>query len=184
MFGTLGCSNLTSFYYSVNSLCYDVCPTGTLQNQEAQTCTFYIQYCLTILLNKCQLCKPSFIRSANNDSCSCLVGSIITNTCINMPGCLNAQVLNGTAICLFCDLTRNMFLVDNVCQCKTGFSNSSSLSTSSCTQLCGDGYIYVDQCDDGNSISGDGCSNSCVLESGFNCSRVLIGGTLKTVCKP
>ncbi|MBX3200956.1 MAG: fibro-slime domain-containing protein [Labilithrix sp.] len=35
---------------------------------------------------------------------------------------------------------------------------------------CGDGVLRgAEECDDGNNVSGDGCSNSCVLEMGFQC---------------
>jgi cysteine-rich repeat protein len=35
---------------------------------------------------------------------------------------------------------------------------------------CGDGLITgTEQCDDGNTVSGDGCSSSCQIETGFQC---------------
>lgn len=47
--------------------------------------------------------------------------------------------------------------------------------------MCGDGKLYVLQCDDGNTFDGDGCSSSCTLESGWNCT----GGTSthRSVCQ-
>lgn len=38
--------------------------------------------------------------------------------------------------------------------------------------LCGNGTIEspYETCDDGNTISGDGCSSSCVIESGYTCT--------------
>lgn len=38
-----------------------------------------------------------------------------------------------------------------------------------CEDICGDGIIINKQCDDGNTISGDGCSNICVIEYGYAC---------------
>lgn len=37
---------------------------------------------------------------------------------------------------------------------------------------CGDGEIAFpeEKCDDGNTVSGDGCSSNCTIERGFNCS--------------
>ena len=35
---------------------------------------------------------------------------------------------------------------------------------------CGDGAIGVDDCDDGNLINGDGCSNTCEVEPGYQCT--------------
>jgi cysteine-rich repeat protein len=36
--------------------------------------------------------------------------------------------------------------------------------------VCGDGTVTVEQCDDGDGVSGDGCSSSCMVESGYTCS--------------
>ncbi len=36
--------------------------------------------------------------------------------------------------------------------------------------VCGDGYVMgMEDCDDGGLVSGDGCSNTCVVESGAFC---------------
>ena len=43
-----------------------------------------------------------------------------------------------------------------------------------CTTSCGDG-IWVDGqegCDDGDMVDGDGCSNICVVELGYECTGV------------
>ncbi|MHC4698755.1 MAG: DUF4215 domain-containing protein, partial [Planctomycetota bacterium] len=38
-------------------------------------------------------------------------------------------------------------------------------------QLCGDSFILgAEQCDDGNTASGDGCSATCAIESGWDCT--------------
>lgn len=40
-----------------------------------------------------------------------------------------------------------------------------------CTPFCGDGIIVGnEQCDDRNSISGDGCSSICTIDSFYACS--------------
>lgn len=39
-----------------------------------------------------------------------------------------------------------------------------------CTETCGDGlHMGLDACDDGNGVSGDGCSSLCVWEAGYSC---------------
>ena len=35
---------------------------------------------------------------------------------------------------------------------------------------CGDGILIDVECDDGNLINGDGCSNACVIEDEYGCS--------------
>lgn len=41
-----------------------------------------------------------------------------------------------------------------------------------CTTICGDGkwVPLTEGCDDGNNNSGDGCSSTCHIETGFYCT--------------
>ena len=39
-----------------------------------------------------------------------------------------------------------------------------------CDEVCGDGLLFYLECDDGNLIDYDGCSSSCTVEPGFDCS--------------
>jgi fibro-slime domain-containing protein len=46
-------------------------------------------------------------------------------------------------------------------------------TTHACAVTCGNGNVEQgEQCDDGNTVSGDGCSATCQLEQGFTCSSV------------
>lgn len=38
-----------------------------------------------------------------------------------------------------------------------------------CTEICGDGRRFEDECDDGNTRSNDGCSSECKVEQGYAC---------------
>ncbi|MBU1535024.1 DUF4215 domain-containing protein [Myxococcota bacterium] len=50
--------------------------------------------------------------------------------------------------------------------------------TTGCT-TCGDGVAQgTETCDDGNTVNGDGCSNACAVESGWDCTS----GTCVPVC--
>jgi fibro-slime domain-containing protein len=41
--------------------------------------------------------------------------------------------------------------------------------------VCGDGLKFPqEQCDDGNTISGDGCSSTCTIETGWSCKSVTV----------
>jgi cysteine-rich repeat protein len=42
-----------------------------------------------------------------------------------------------------------------------------------CVPICGDGILITElkeKCDDGNIISGDGCSEICEIEDGYQCN--------------
>src|SRR5690606_29522815 len=44
-----------------------------------------------------------------------------------------------------------------------------------CSSRCGDGIILPtddEECDDGNTVDGDGCSSTCTEEPGYECSLV------------
>ncbi|CAI2386729.1 unnamed protein product [Moneuplotes crassus] len=56
--------------------------------------------------------------------------------------------------------------------CFLGYSYScdDSIPNSCFLAICGDGfYSPSEACDDGNNINGDGCSNSCAIEPGYQC---------------
>lgn len=53
-----------------------------------------------------------------------------------------------------------------VVECGFSCSRAGSSSSDDCYHVCGDGIkASIEECDDGNSISDDGCSQDCVLES-------------------
>lgn len=43
---------------------------------------------------------------------------------------------------------------------------------STCQDLCGDGVVTFEQCDDGNQRPDDGCSAACTIEAGYSCTLV------------
>lgn len=54
------------------------------------------------------------------------------------------------------------------CELELGMETNENLR---CEETCGDGMIFEASCDDGNTISGDGCSESCTVEYGFRCEN-------------
>ena len=65
----------------------------------------------------------------------------------------------------------------------TGEEEGSSEDT--CRPTCGDGVrsYYVEECDDGNSDDGDGCSSTCEVEEGWTCTGGWCDeGTCSPVC--
>lgn len=68
------------------------------------------------------------------------------------------------------------------CQIESGWSwtGGTASTPDTCTDIWGDGNVVVrsssNYCDDGNTVSSDGCSSSCILEYGYTWS----GGTSST----
>src|SRR5690606_952208 len=58
-------------------------------------------------------------------------------------------------------------------------------ATTACTSVCGDGFLLASEiagnpnaCDDGNTTNGDGCSDKCVVEPGWQCSASGVAATV------
>ena len=72
----------------------------------------------------------------------------------------------------------------SACQYEIGWicQEDETLEYSKCFEVCGDGVNHGFWfCDDGNNISGDGCSATCGKEAGWTCSNPL--GSIST-CTP
>jgi len=54
---------------------------------------------------------------------------------------------------------------------------------SDCIETCNDGIITTNEdCDDGNTNNGDGCSDACVTEAGWDCDCATIPCTCSGIC--
>lgn len=51
--------------------------------------------------------------------------------------------------------------------CQAGYYIDAS---GQCADICGDGLVLMLPCDDGNTISGDGCSSECAIEANYTCN--------------
>lgn len=78
-------------------------------------------------------------------------------------------MLAGVVICISCQVSQNFILDNSINQCKciSGFF----LSQNACADICGDGKIFTNECDDGNTNDGDGCSSACKVESKYTCTN-------------
>jgi cysteine-rich repeat protein len=68
---------------------------------------------------------------------------------------------------------------NRLCMVELGWTcqGGSSTGPDTCTETCGDGrnyHSFANECDDGNTVDGDGCSSSCTVETGWTC----IGGNM------
>ena len=68
------------------------------------------------------------------------------------------------------DLTRGDDTADDPgAQPGDGDAPELDCSTGTCVSECGDGLVFDEACDDGNTRDGDGCSRGCQVEEGFTC---------------
>ena len=93
-----------------------------------------------------------------------------------IEGCVNCSSLTS---CYECNISANYghsMLNSSICAgCNEscvcdGYSMPWDHANQECTPVCGDGLIRLEEgCDDGNSLSGDGCSAQCQVEYFYYC---------------
>ena len=102
-----------------------------------------------------------------NGVCSCPLSSYLySDTCYGCDyTCLTCTATGQYYNCLSCNSSNYRELTPTsafnyTCSCKSGFVD---VGTAVCGEICGDGKAKVDDCDDGNTVNGDGCSNTCKI---------------------
>lgn len=113
-----------------------------------------------------------------------------------MSNCIECSSVNT---CTACDTGYKVNTTDNQCivqpclvtNCDTCVANSTTICEScyttfsvedggnACSAFCGNAALdtVLEQCDDGNVVSGDGCSSTCTVESGFSCYNQVVNTT-------
>ena len=180
----------------------DDCPTGCVECSSSSVCTscltngYYYDHSTT----SCGPCDSSCLQcngalDTNCISCdSTRVFQASTGSCLSLT-CTSTQYIDTTtATCEPCDAscatctgptayncatcpTDYVLLTDNSCleaTTQNGFLNANG----TIAEKCGSGYRKTAQkeCDDGNTVSGDGCSSDCTIETNWTCS----GGGITT----
>lgn len=74
-------------------------------------------------------------------------------------GCSSAYRFNSTTYCLSCNASLHFYYSSYNCFCSIGYLRQNDL----CVVICGDGLLVSEGCDDGNVVSGDGCSDTCTV---------------------
>eukprot|EP00960_Hanusia_phi_P007827 223922-Hanusia_phi.AAC.4 len=84
-----------------------------------------------------------------------VTGAITAETGCSSFSCPNNCSGHGTCRTLICDCDAGYYSID----CSLRYR-------------CGDGIVTApEECDDGNSVSGDGCSSTCQVEQGWECDQ-------------
>lgn len=167
------CQSPYTYYSLVDSLCYAVCPPNTYSNFTSLICYACISNCLTCLnATSCTTCATNMYLAANS-TCVCLNYTYLYNDrCYGCHYSCQTCTYSGQYYnCLTCDssMHRTAAAYTNfnfTCYCDQYFTD---VGVTLCADICGDGRAVTSQCDDGNTISGDGCSSTCVKETNWTC---------------
>ena len=89
--------------------------------------------------------------------------------CIRDSPCSGGCVeCDGLSECSECE--PGLELVDGFCFACSSFTGKGLKEKTECVFICGNGHLgESEECDDGNLISGDGCSSTCTIEEGHKC---------------
>lgn len=138
-FTCLDCNNTAGYFIDPNDLC--------------SPCS--VANCLTCSgISQCSQCNPGYGITASGSCSTCpLTGC---TTCLNITYCSVCQssyILQNGA-CVTCPLS-----------CSCGGYTLPRLPSGDCSAICGDGIVIFpnEECDDGNTINGDGCSSTCTV---------------------
>ncbi|CAG9325115.1 unnamed protein product [Blepharisma stoltei] len=165
----LACADSSRVQYK-GSCSLDSCPDGTFEDvgRTCTDCDVSCKTCTALGSSYCTECAAGYIK--NNGQCvstSCPTGQYLSNSdgkCYDCTG--YCSVCNQASLCTTCNPTFTLTSA-GTCGCTlTGFS----IQNGACKETCGKGVNRGQlECDDGNTISGDGCSSTCTIESGWTC---------------
>ncbi|CDW89713.1 fu domain containing protein [Stylonychia lemnae] len=173
-------NTLTTYgYYFLGTKCLEECPIGYYPDN---------------ILKICKKCNPRCASCLSDTFCtSCVDGPFqLNNGECTFFTCLDTQyrVIKPSLACYECDSScltcqgksqfdclscrsKNQLVAQQCLTCneQPGMTEPLDDGVAGCVEICGDGFNYgFYQCDDGNVVNGDGCSSTCNIESGFNCT--------------
>jgi len=134
----------------------------------------------------CKVCDKDTRTVCDTAGKDCIRGSLYygdANDCVlNCPAGSYKDTVSGQ--CKVCSGTPNCVeCPSNTCQeCETGYLLTKE---NTCKKTnCGDSVVdYPETCDDGNTVSGDGCSSLCLIEAeDFTCQMLPPNGP--SICTP
>jgi len=158
--------------------------SDTCQLEPGYTCPFSGAPCVPecgdgILVKPAEQCDPASsvpnVAEACNDDCSVKPGWMCDDDGCSETVCGNGKVEGSEG----CDPTDKNNDLGDGCTATCMAEPTCPPGGGGCTTQCGDGLILGDEaCDDGNAVSGDGCSADCQVEDGFTCTQPDLGDTM------
>ena len=105
--------------------------------------------------------EPGWMCTGQPSACSTTCGDGIV---AGPEGCDDGNTHSGDGCSSTCTVEPGWV-------CHAGSGSGTDGSASVCSDSCGDGVVTGgEQCDDGNTHSGDGCSQDCTIEPGYACT--------------
>lgn len=167
--------------------CSETCDPGFYLDVIAAQCAPCEVGCSQCTATSCTQCSPELYLE--NGHCSCGEGWMVASSgeCVRCDAVCK-QCFGQASSCTDCYTEFGYYLQGSTCMdCRNtagydGGQGKSNVVTSGltpeqavnavCKEICGDGRVLGQlQCDDGNVNNDDGCSSSCEVEHGWECSN-------------
>ena len=158
--------------------------SATCQLEPGYQCPFPGAPCVPvcgdgILISPPEQCDPGMnipnIAQACNADCTVKAGWACTTTDCHQTVCGDGVVEGAEG----CDPLPHDNNLGDGCTPLCTAEPTCPAAGGPCTTTCGDGLLLGnEQCDDGNAVSGDGCSSTCQVEPGYQCSQPPLGDTM------
>ena len=158
--------------------------SATCQLEPGYQCPFAGAPCVPkcgdgILVTPAEQCDPAAnipnVAQACNADCSVKPGWACTASNCQKTVCGNGTVEGSEG----CDPSPKNNDLGDGCTANCMAEPTCPAAGGGCTTKCGDGLILgTEKCDDGNAVSGDGCSSTCQIEDGFTCTQPPLGDTM------
>ncbi|CDW83143.1 UNKNOWN [Stylonychia lemnae] len=175
------------YFMQQDSSCQQTCPKNYKGNSEHRTCELDITK--PVLSSQRGYLLRDYIQEEVQvdleDIKGCLFGEYWSNVysqcMVCHDDCVGCKFEDGLTQCLSC-LSNKYLNWDDSCQnCRHRKNGMNIDQAGFCQDTCGDGRRYQDNaCDDGNTGSGDGCSDECLVESNYVCRAGFFGS--RDVC--
>ncbi|CAD8179422.1 unnamed protein product [Paramecium octaurelia] len=184
---TLDCVQCQEYFELQNKVCTPICGDGIVI-EESEQCDDGndIQYdgcyqCQFSCKENCQICDQQQCMDPPILQCEEKGYYLIDNQCLSICGdqinTLNEQCDDGNEIpydgCHKCEFSCPLYCFycekGQCLQCEHGYQVINNI----CIGICGDGSKQeIEECDDFNQISQDGCSNKCEIEMNWTCTQI------------
>lgn len=181
---TQRCQCLAGYVLNADGLCVRNCPYGATLSATGN-CDCNLRYYPAN--GVCLSCPNTCLSCTNSTTClTCIPGyNLVAGRCVPndplRPACLTNQFLNAASVCTNClPMCLTCTSATTCSRCATGFLWNAATTT--CFETCGDGVRLFQQCDDNNTIAGDGCSPTCTIEPGWICQKNPVNPTLPDYC--
>ncbi|KAM3130506.1 hypothetical protein pb186bvf_017415 [Paramecium bursaria] len=172
----------------------NVCQCQSQEYFLEDNCYPCSNYCYSCNSNSCTKCFDFNNLLLIDGYCQCEEGYIDNGSDCQICNSYCQTCQNDVNSCTQCFQTQNRYLKNNQCVCNKGYYEEGILDCIQCTDFSGidrkecdyknclDGiYTWGEQCDDGNLIPRDGCTN-CIIDKGYQCTNQILSPSICQTC--